>query len=179
MVTTSKTTFRQDMLSLPGLDEPTGRPLGTMLAARPSSASGLSSAGHLLGSGRLPALERPTLDAIDHPALLNALQIRGRPKSMSVATSMLGRPITSHLSYPRPQREGCRPPPAVPSSSTPAQHALAPAAATPAIWSLLQPLLQPLGPKQPQPYTFDPLPTQQELPPLRGHLSWKSSKGEG
>ena len=196
---------------LPGLmDESTGRPLGTMLAARPSSASGFSSAGHVLGAGRLPALERPsTLDGgIDHPALLNALRIQGRPKSMSVATSpVLGRPITSHLSYLRPQREGWRPPPAAPSSSTPAaQHASAAAAAasTPAIWSLLQPLLQPLGPRAskqlPQSYTFDPLPTQQELPPLRGvraadwrpplqasgrsrgHLrreSWKSSKGDG
>ena len=104
---------------LPGpKDEPSGRPLGTaMLAARPSSASGFSSA------CRLPVLERPpTLDAIDDPALLGALRIRGRPKSMSVATSMLGRPITSHLlPHPRPQREGCRPPRLAPSSpsSTP------------------------------------------------------------
>ena len=87
------------------------RAFDLMLAARPSSAGGLSSAGHLLGVGRLPGLERPsTMDEIDHPALLNALRIQP-----------LGRPITSHLSY-------CRPPPASPSSAVPA-HASVPAAA--------------------------------------------------
>ena len=141
------------------MDEP---PLGTTLSARPSSSTG-----HPLGAG-LPVLE--------------PLRVRVRPTSMSFSTSMPGRPITSHLPYPHPQREGCRP--AAPSSSTPAQHALAPGAA---IWSLLQPLRQPLhGPraasKLPRPCTFDPLPmVQRELPPLRGHSrteSWRSSTGE-